>query len=162
MYVNTVAADTITVDSGGEGDYTSIQQAVINSNNGDIILVNTGTYIENVDVDKKLTITSKSGNPEDTIVQALSPGDHIFHVTANNVTIKGFSLKNSISGSGIYLDSVQYNTIANNHLQANEIGIHLWHANNNILINNTASDNSWAGIRLFPDDSELASNNTLV
>ncbi|HIH93145.1 TPA: hypothetical protein HA338_03580 [Methanosarcina acetivorans] len=152
----------ITVDSGGEGDYTSIQQAVINSNNGDIILVNTGTYIENVDVDKKLTITSKSGNPEDTIVQALSPGDHIFHVTANNVTIKGFSLINSSSGSGIYLDSVQYNTIANNHLQANEIGIHLWNANNNMLINNTASDNNWAGIRLSPNDSELASNNTLI
>lgn len=113
-------------------------------------------------VDKKLAIISKSGNPEDTIVQALNPGDHVFHVTANNVTIKGFGLINSSSGSGIYLDGVQYNTIANSHLQANEIGIHLWNANNNILINNTASDNIWAGIRLSPDDSELASNNTLI
>lgn len=162
IYANTVAANTITVDSGGEGDYTSIQQAVNNSNNGDTILVNKGVYVENVNVDKKLTITSKSGNPKDTIIQALHPYDHVFHVTANNVTIKGFGLKNSSSGSGIYLDSVQYNTIANNHLQANGIGIHLWHANNNILINNTASDNSWAGIRLSPNDSELASNNTLI
>lgn len=162
MNTNIVAADTITVDSSGEGDYTSVQQAVNNSVDGDTILVNKGVYVENVDVDKKLTIISKSGNPEDTIVQALSPGDHIFHVTANNVTIKGFSLINSSSGSGIYLDSVQYNTIANNHLQANEIGIHLWHANNNILINNTVSDNNWAGIRLSPNDSELASNNTLI
>ncbi|MDW5552867.1 nitrous oxide reductase family maturation protein NosD [Methanosarcina sp.] len=139
-----------------------MQQAVNNSVDGDTILVNKGVYVENIDIDKKLTIISKSGNPEDTIVQALSSSDHIFHVTANNVIIKGFSLKNSSSGSGIYLDSVQYNTIANNHLQTNEIGIHLWHANNNILINNTASDNSWAGIRLSPDDSELASNNTLI
>ncbi len=113
-------------------------------------------------VDKKLAIVSRSGNPEDTIVQALNPGDHVFHVTANNVTIKGFGLINSSSGSGIYLDGVQYNTIANSHLQANEIGIHLLNANNNILINNTASDNIWAGIRLSPDDSELASNNTLI
>ncbi|WP_164888519.1 nitrous oxide reductase family maturation protein NosD [Methanosarcina sp. MSH10X1] len=134
-----------------------------NSSDGDTILVDKGTYIENVDVNKKLAIVSKSGNPEDTIIQALHPYDHVFHVTANNVTIKGFGLKNSSSGSGIYLDSVQYNTIANNHLQANAVGIHLWNAaKNNILINNTASDNSWSGIRLSPDDSELASNNTLI
>nr|WP_292373297.1 NosD domain-containing protein [Methanosarcina sp. UBA411] len=139
-----------------------MQQALNNSVDGDTILVNKGIYIENVVVDKKLAIVSRSGNPEDTIVQALNPGDHVFHVTANNVTIKGFGLINSSSGSGIYLDGVQYNTIANSHLQANEIGIHLLNANNNILINNTASDNIWAGIRLSPDDSELASNNTLI
>lgn len=163
IYANTVAADTITVDNNGNENYTSIQQAVNNSVDGDTIIVNKGTYIENIDIDKKLAIISKSGNPEDTIIQALHPYDHIFHVTANNVTIKGFGLKNSSSGSGIYLDSVQYNTVANNHLQANGIGIYLWGAaKNNILINNTASDNSWSGIRLSPDDSELASNNTLI
>ncbi len=164
LIINTTAAaeSTITVDGDGKGDYTSIQQAVNNSVDGDTILVNKGIYVENVIVDKKLAIISKSENPKDTIVQALNPGDHVFHITANNVTIKGFGLKNSSSGSGIYLDDVQYNTIANNHLQANNIGLHLWHANNNMLINNTASDNSWAGIRLSPSDSELASNNTLI
>jgi len=160
--INTVAADTITVGNSGKENYTSIQQAVNDSVDGDTILVNKGTYIENIDINKKLTVISESGNPEDTIIQALHPYDHVFHVTANNVTIKGFGLKNSSSGSGIYLDNVQYNIIANNHLQANGIGIHLWHASNNILINNTASDNSWSGIRLSPDDSELASNNTLI
>ena len=160
---NTVAADTTTVGNSGNENYTSIQQAVNNSVDGDTILVNKGVYVENIDIDKKLAIISKSGNPEDTIIQALHPYDHVFHVTANNVTIKGFGLRNSSSASGIYLDNVQYNTIANNHLQANGIGIHLWNAaRNNILINNTASDNSWSGIRLTPDDSELASNNTLI
>ena len=160
---NTVAADTTTVGNSGNENYTSIQQAVNNSVDGDTILVNKGVYVENIDIDKKLAIISKSGNPEDTIIQALHPYDHVFHVTANNVTIKGFGLRNSSSASGIYLDNVQYNTIANNHLQANGIGIHLWNAaRNNILINNTASDNGWAGIRLTPDDSELASNNTLI
>jgi parallel beta-helix repeat protein len=160
---NVVAADTITVGNSGNENYTSIQQAVNNSVDGDTILVNKGTYIENVDIDKKLAVISKSGNPEDTIIQAFHPYDHVLHVTANNVTIKGFGLRNSSSTSGIYLDNVQYNTIANNHLQANGIGIHLWNAaRNNILINNTASDNNWAGIRLTPDDSELASNNTLI
>ncbi|MGI5992265.1 MAG: right-handed parallel beta-helix repeat-containing protein [Methanosarcina sp.] len=161
--VNIVAADTITVGNSGNENYTSIQQAVNKSVDGDTILVNKGVYVENIDINKKLTIISKSGNPEDTIIQALHPYDHVFHVTANNVTIKGFGLRNSSSASGIYLDNVQYNTIANNHLQANGIGINLWNAaRNNILINNTASDNGWAGIRLFPDDSELASNNTLI
>ena len=127
-----------------------------------MILVNKGIYVENVVLDKKLAIISMSGNPEDTIVQALNPDDHVFHVTANNVTIKGFGLKNASSGSGIYLDGVQYSTVENNHLWTNRNGIHLWHANNNILINNTASNNNWAGIRLSPNGINLASNNTLV
>jgi pectin methylesterase-like acyl-CoA thioesterase len=61
---NTVAADTITVDNSGEGDYTFIQQIVNNSSDKSAILVNKGVYVENVDVDKKLAIISTSGNPE--------------------------------------------------------------------------------------------------
>ena len=47
-----------------------IQAAVGNANTGDTVIVYLGTYTENMDVNKGLTIISKSGNPSDTIVQA--------------------------------------------------------------------------------------------
>ena len=38
--------NVITVDDEGDGDYTSIKEAVINSNPGDTIEVYSGTYLE--------------------------------------------------------------------------------------------------------------------
>jgi hypothetical protein len=104
----TASASTIIVDENGKGNYTPlIQKAVNNSVDEDTILVNRGVYVENVVVDKKIEIISMSGNLEYTSVQTLNPGDHIFHVTANSVTIKGFGLRSASSRSGIYLDNVQ-------------------------------------------------------
>lgn len=59
------AADTYTVCPSG-CDYTSIQAAVSAAQPGDIIEVHSGTYYENVDVDKQLTLrgVEGSGMPE--------------------------------------------------------------------------------------------------
>ncbi|WP_292381322.1 right-handed parallel beta-helix repeat-containing protein [Methanosarcina sp. UBA289] len=141
MIINTVtaAASTITVDNSGEGDYTSIKQAVNNSVDGDTLLVNKGVYVENVVVNKKLAIISKSGNPEDTIVQALNPGDHVFHVTADNVTISGFNVTGT-NKSGIYYTGSD-GTIAGNKLVSDKYGIYLEKAENITIENNNASQN---------------------
>ncbi|WP_196297028.1 hypothetical protein [Methanosarcina barkeri] len=54
-------AVTITVDDDIEGaNYKSIQNAVDNATDGDIVLVYPGNYTENVYVNKELTITSLS------------------------------------------------------------------------------------------------------
>ncbi|AKB37896.1 Cell surface protein [Methanosarcina siciliae C2J] len=70
----------------------SIQDAVKNASSGDTIIVSPGTYAENIEVNKSVTIKSKSGNPNDTIIRAANPGNHIFHVTASNVAILGFTI----------------------------------------------------------------------
>ena len=45
-------ASVIIVNNSGEGNYTSIQEAVRNAQNGDTILVSPGVYRENIKVDK--------------------------------------------------------------------------------------------------------------
>ncbi len=162
MMAATASADIITVDDDSGSDYLSIQAAVDNASHSDTIIVYPGTYTENVDVDKGLTIISKSGNPDDTVVQAANPKDHIFDVTANNVTIKGFSLKSAggtreDAKAGIHLQSVQNGTISNNILADNLVGIFVESSSNNVLVDNTANSNELYGIRL-----QSSSNNSLI
>ena len=70
--------------------YTTIQDA---ANAGDTIIVRDGTYTEDVNVNKRLTITSEKGSAS-TIVQAVNQNDHVFEVTADYVS--GLTVKEEI------------------------------------------------------------------
>jgi len=76
----------------------SIQAAVNNSTSGDLILVKAGEYNENIIVNiSYLNISSKAETPDSVHIQALDRNSSIFHLTADNITIKGFTLKGSDS-----------------------------------------------------------------
>ncbi len=161
--MGTASAADITVNNstGPAADYTSIQAAVDAATDGDTIIVYNGTYMENVNVNKKLNITSQSGNPKDTVVQALNESDYIFHITANNVTISGFQVGGYMwdpwiypMDTGIYLDGVQHNNINNNDVSGEEHAISL-----NLSSNNTLSNNS-GSITLRYSDNNLLNNNS--
>jgi parallel beta-helix repeat protein len=163
------AADTITVDVNGGADYTSIQKAVNNATAGDTILVYPGNYTGSVDVKKKLTIMSQSGNPADTIVHTVSPDgfftDDVFDVMADGVIISGFTLTGAIINefgddqAGVHLDNAKNCTISNNYL-SNNLGLFLTRSNNNTLSNNEVTHNALYGIWLWnSSNNELKGNN---
>lgn len=133
---------------------TPIQSAVTNANVGDTIIVHDGTYNENVDVTKQLTIQSANGSAN-CIVNALDTNDHVFSVTANYVNLSGFMVSGTISyyKAGIYLDNVSHCNISNNNASNNQCGIYLEYSSNNSLINNNAHSNTWYGIYLYQSNS---------
>lgn len=118
-----------------DADFTSIQQAVDNASEGDIINVYPGTYVENVKVYERLII--RSGAPSNTIVQAANPDDHVFEVTADYVDISGFTVKGATESdkSGIYLKA-NYCSISDNICSNNAYGIYLNSSSNNLIYNN--------------------------
>jgi parallel beta-helix repeat protein len=148
-----------------------IQDAIDAANPGDIIIVRDGTYTENINVNKRLTIRSENGSAN-CIVQAANPDDHVFEVTADYVNLSGFAVTGATERyeSGIYLYEVDHcntsgnnvtnnshsinlyashdNTITNNNVSNNSYGIYLWNSNRNMLTNNNANSNTYFGISL--------------
>ncbi|PVX27483.1 MAG: hypothetical protein CW716_02050, partial [Candidatus Bathyarchaeum sp.] len=82
---STMAADTLIVDKYGNGDFTSIQEAVDSANFGDTITVNPGTYNENVVISKS-GITLQGADRRTTSVTSISASD------VSDVVIKGFTV----------------------------------------------------------------------
>ncbi|MDD4249963.1 MAG: NosD domain-containing protein, partial [Methanosarcina sp.] len=127
---------------------------------GDTVYVYNGLYMENIYLDKEITVRSISGKPEINIVTAKNPHDHVFHVIANNVTISGFSINgaNDTQKAGIYLENTQGVMISNNNLSSNRLGIYLDSSTTNMLNLNDVSNNE-VGIFLNASKDNWIINN---
>lgn len=177
MIIGNSSAATIKVPD----DFDSIQIAIDNAANGDIIEVSGGIYFENVNINKQIIlrgIETDSGKPS---VNAGGNGSAIM-LSANGITLEKFStdnasdywpdaeikvlsenniiVNNSISDQksiGIYLSS------GNNMIKGNTIaakgGVVLYNSGNNILIDNAVS-NANIGIRLYESTNNTISGNT--
>ncbi|MBW2596917.1 MAG: hypothetical protein JRC93_13310 [Deltaproteobacteria bacterium] len=110
------------------GDFNSsdtpIQFAINNATADDSIYVYNGSYNENVDVNKSLTLEGEGANVVN--VTAASSDDHVFNVMANNVTINGFNVSGATGDdrAGMYVTANNCN-ISNNIATNNYRGIFL-------------------------------------
>ncbi|WP_292465933.1 NosD domain-containing protein [Methanolobus sp.] len=158
LCAGTASANEIYV---GEGfGNSTISAALANATNGDTIVVTDGTYVENIDVDKEVTIISERGATNAT-VQASTSSDHIFNITVNNVTVSGFNITGSTfsNNAGVYLNNVLNCNISNNIIVDNNYGIFLSSSNNNTISNNLVTENSNSGISIVSSNNNTLRNN---
>nr|QNO46122.1 hypothetical protein MFHEKKGA_00015 [Methanosarcinales archaeon ANME-2c ERB4] len=153
----TIYVDDDFVDDPPNHKWNTIQEGIDDASDGATIIVSDGIYNENVDVGKCLTIRSENG-ADATIVQAASSSDHVFEVTADWVTISGFTVMGATYGDGIYLRNVNHCSISDNHASNNECGIDLSSSSGNVLTSNSADENSDDGIRVSGSDKNDYNN----
>ncbi|WP_410510182.1 NosD domain-containing protein [Methanosarcina hadiensis] len=161
-------AAVITVSMNGGENYTSIQEAVNNAQNGDTILVNPGVYRENVKVNKEVLIISNSSeelNDRTYVLGAIS-NDDVFFVNSSNVTISGFYISGGPSSQdwyevGIYLEGADNCSLINNALIFNDVGIALNGSQRN-YINNNLAGMGYTGIALIGSNENELSDNWLA
>jgi parallel beta-helix repeat protein len=142
-------------------DYTTIQEAINNANDGDTIFVRNGTYYEHVVVNKTVSLIGE--NRETAIIDGNGTGK-VVHIVVDNVNITQFTIRNSRSdypdGGGIYLSDSRNCNISFNILTSNYVGIWLWGSSHNYLMNNIAFNNSCGAIELRGSvDNILVDNN---
>lgn len=152
-----VTQETLIVDINGNGDYTSIQEAIRNANATDIIIIRKGIYKEhNLDIHKKIeiigddpdnTIINCSGNPalilsstyiDISNLQIINTGEYAIRIESQS---KGCTISNCIinklnQGTGIDIKS-SYNTISDCNLYGFDRigqGVKI-HGSNNIIKN---------------------------
>ena len=131
----TSTGTTLYVGGTGPGNYTLIQDAIDAANNGDTVFVYSGTYYENIIVDKSITLQGE--DKYTTIIDGGGNGD-VVNVSADYVNICGFSIQDSgYEKWGIYVCS-DYNIIMGNNIKNNCYGgiILKFSLNNNIINNN--------------------------
>lgn len=150
------------IEINGVTYFGSIQDAVDESSNGDTINVAAGTYTENVNVNKQLTLQGASSAT--VTVNAASSASSVFTVTASSVSISGFTLSGATGGgqAGIYLGAgVDNCNIFNNILTNNFDGIWLGSgSNHNTLTNNTLSSN-YQGFEVYISSDNTFNKNTV-
>jgi parallel beta-helix repeat protein len=137
--------------------WDTIQEGVNDASDGDTVIVYAGAYCENVKVNKSITL--RSAGADVVTVETEDTSDHVFEVTADWVSVSGFTAIGATEGgwAGIYLDNVDYCDISDNKVSNNGYGIHLWCSGSNAITNNTANSNNNIGIAL-----PSSSNNVLI
>lgn len=162
-------SNIITVDDEGDGDYASIQEAIDNAYSGDTIEVYSGTYYENVTIDKQLFLkgnSSELGSGDDSGNPVIDGGvcTRVIEILADadNVNITGFTIQNSVSQPDIGIDVYSdYNTISGNKISNNNHSI-LLKGSNNIISGNTLTDNNEYGITLQGSNNNIISDNNIM
>ena len=144
-------------------EFTSIQAAIndVNTLDGDTIEVHSGTYYENMNVNKHLALVGMNTGGGKPVVDASGSGSPMT-LSADGITVDSFV---TINTSNVWCNAGIRVVSSNNTLRDNNVldgcnGIELSNSYNNTLNNNTVNSKNYSGIYLYnSNDNTLIGNN---
>jgi len=149
------------VGGSGPNNYTSIQSAIENASDGDIVYV----YDDSSPYNENLEILGKSidliGENKDTTIINWNNTDNLIYVEHGKINICGFTLQ---STKRIMYISISNNNIVTDNIIRGSDGIFLRISNNNIISNNffNSINSGGCGIGLCDSSYNAITNNVLI
>ncbi len=170
-------------------EFETIQAAIDATENGDTVLVHSGTYVENIAFGNKSIVVGSliltTGDPtyvDSTVIDGDSNGRSVvsFREERNRViptpVLTGFTIRNGSTdyGGGIYINNVvpslSHLLVSNNEASRNGGGIYITGQGNeemeifltSVKIDSNTSGNNGGGICYFETRSLLTINNSII
>ncbi len=152
-----VSADIITVDDDGDADFVSIQEAIGSSSDGDIIQVQGGMYPGNISISTEIVLEGVGHEP--VIVDGFG-SRHAIDVLRDNVTISGFTIRNTERGIRITSNMVR---ITGMYFESNNTyGLEINGSHELEIEGNEFRDCRGFGIRIIVGTDILVRNNHFI
>lgn len=139
---------------GSQGQFATIQSAVEAAQPGDTIFIAPGTYVENVWVNKPLTITAASTQPT---VQAADLSKDVFNVTSSGVRIEGLNIVGG--ASGVEIRGVSKCVISNIVARDSQRAVYLAYSNNNAVTGSNLAGNGYGVYSDYSFGNTISANN---
>ena len=151
--------DTLYVGGSGPGNYSKIQEAINDANNGDTIFVydDSSPYFECVNVDVSINLIGE--NKETTIIDGSNNAGPIIDIDADGVVVSCFTLQNSGLCIDIYY---QKSCIISENIIDTHRGIYIYDGNNFAISNNIFKNNEENAITFFGLSDSIAFGNTII
>ncbi len=128
--------------------YPTIQAAIDSAVHGDTVYVFNGTYVENIVVNKRITLQGEGRS--NTVIDG--NGSDVVDIKSPHVNISGFTIKNG--GYGIYMVVGRDCRITDCDIHSNIHGIYLWRAcRDNVISDCILHSNTANGIFIFMSSS---------
>lgn len=160
LFVSNTSAATLTVCPTG-CTYSSIQTAINAASPDDTIEVQSGTYYEQVVVDKTLKLQGE--NRDTTIIDGGGGQIIVVEVKANNSVVSGFTLRNG--WYGVRLGEYRQNNVITDNIASGMAGDGMtlaFGSHHNIVSNNILNSNAYDGLFVvYSSNYNTISGNTV-
>jgi len=158
-----LCSSSVTVDAAilrVPAEYAGIQAAVNASADGDIIIIDNGTYRENVMIRKAVSIRSSRGADSTVVEAAVKSKPAVTIEDARNAAITGFTLKGS-DLAGILIRGSRASRVVNNKAVKNANGMLIFSSTGIKVFNNNFNSNSSYGVYLEKSNHNILKENTM-
>ncbi len=160
-----LASKTLTVPT----DYSTISEAISHASDGDIIVVQSGVYKENLQINKSLSLIGE--NSQTTVIIGAGGVDRgacpVVALNADNAKIVGFTIESqNYTSTNLYATGIKIQadhcTIQGNIIQNNYMGLFCSVQSYTQIIDNTITGNLKDGMRFYGGSNYNISGNTII